>query len=34
MVFYIENRTESLLFIGFRVIYVVPKKQGGTHDEN
>nr|DAT75096.1 MAG TPA: hypothetical protein [Caudoviricetes sp.] len=26
MVFYIESRTESLLFIGFRVIYVLPKK--------
>ncbi len=32
--FYTETCTESLLFIGFRVIYVVPKKQGGTHDED
>ncbi len=26
--------TYYLLFFGVRVIYVVPKKQGGTHNEN
>nr|DAE15313.1 MAG TPA: hypothetical protein [Siphoviridae sp. ctUGR26] len=32
--FYTGDPSESLLFIGYRVIYVLPKKQGGIHDED